>query len=102
MVRADVVQLIAYTPDAHGVYDAQTQTARTVYCTVRSASYKDIAAAGTDGLRPELVFRLDHDFEYQGERTAVYNGQTYNIDRTYMADEAGWIELTCSRGDPHV
>ena len=100
MVRADVITLIGVNPDAHGVFDETVQAERDVMCTVRSASYRDIQAAGTDGLRPELVFRLAHDFEYQGERTCRYNGLIYNIDRTYFADNDDWIDLTCSRGEP--
>ena len=100
MLRADVVTLISETPDAHGVYDETTAAERDVLCTVRSASYRDIQAAGSDGLRPELVFRLAQDFEYQGERICRYKGLVYNIDRTYFADGADWIELTCSRGEP--
>ena len=102
MIRADVCTLITETPGAHGVYDETEKKKRTVLCTVRSASYRDIAAAGTDGLRPELVFRLANDFEYQDEKTAVYKGTEYNIDRVYYAENENWVELTCSRGDPHV
>ena len=102
MVRADVITLITESPAQHGVFEDVDQTGREVMCTVRSASYKDIAAAGSDGLRPELVFRLAHDFEYNGEKTAIYSGRRYNIDRVYFADGADWIDLTCSRGDPGV
>ena len=100
MLRADVVTLISEAPDAHGVYDETTAMERDVMCTVRSASYRDIQAAGSDGLRPELVFRLAQDFEYQGERACRYKGLVYNIDRTFFADNADWIDLTCSRGEP--
>lgn len=102
MVRADVVTLITESPTQHGVYDDITETARDVMCTVRSASYKDIAAAGSDGLLPEIVFRLAHDFEYQDEKIAEYHGRRYNVDRVYVGDQSDWIELTCSRGDPNV
>lgn len=100
MVRADVITLISEVPDAHGVFDNTTSTERDVMCTVRSATYRDIQAAGSDGLRPELVFRLAQDFEYQGERVCRYKGNVYNIDRTYYADNEDWIDLTCSRGEP--
>lgn len=96
MVRADVLTLIAETPAAHGVFDTTETTERTVYCTVRSASYSDILAAKSDALRPEIVFRLAHDFEYQDEKICRFRGALYNIDRTYVS-EADWIELTCSR-----
>lgn len=102
MVRADVVTLITQTPGQHGVFDEVTETGRTVMCTVRSASYRDIAAAGSDGLLPEIVFRLEHDFEYQNEKVAEYKGTRYNIDRVFFADGQNWIELTCSRGDPNA
>lgn len=55
MVRADVIKLIAESPAAHGVYDETTRTARTVMCTVRAASYRDIEAAGSEGLRLSLI-----------------------------------------------
>lgn len=50
---------------------------------------------------PEIVFRLSHDFEYQGEKVAMYNDVEYNIDRTYISDQ-DWIELTCSRRNADV
>lgn len=96
MVRADVLTLIAETPAAHGVFDTFTPTERTVFCTVRSASYSDILAAKSEGLTPEIVFRLSHDFEYAGEKIAEFHGVQYNVDRTYVSQE-DWIELTCSR-----
>lgn len=101
MVRVDVITLISEDPAAHGVFDSTETTGREVLCTVRSASYRDVAAAGTDGLRPELVFRLAHDFEYQDERICEYKGKRYNIDRVYFSDDSNWIDLTCSRGEPN-
>lgn len=102
MVRADVVTLISEEPEHHGVFDEVTESRRVVMCTVRSASYRDIAAAGSDGMLPEIVFRLEHDFEYQNEKVAEYKGTRYNIDRVFFADGQNWIELTCSRGDPNA
>ena len=102
MVRANVLTLIAEDPTAHGVFDTPTPTERTVYCTVRSASYNDILVSKSEGLRPELVFRLTHDFEYQGEKICEFNGVRYNIDRTYISGDQDWIELTCSRGNADV
>ena len=102
MVRADVMTLRSEDPAAHGVFDSTEATRREVLCTVRSASYRDVAAAGTDGLRPELIFRLAHDFEYQDERICEYKGQRYNIDRVYFSDDSNWIDLTCSRGEPNA
>lgn len=102
MVRATTVTLLAENPQAHGVFDEPEESAREVLCTVRSASYRDIEAAGGMGLRPELVFRLPFDFEYQDEKVLIFDGRRWNIDRVYFADDTDWIELTCSRGDPNV
>lgn len=102
MLRASVLTLIGETPTAHGVFDTYTPNRRTVYCTVRSASYSDILAAKSEGMRPEYVFRLSHDFEYQGEKICEWKGVEYNIDRTYIASDADWIELTCSRRNANV
>ena len=102
MVRASVLTLIAEDPTAHGVFETYTPSERTVYCTVRSATYNDILASKSEGLRPEIVFRLSHDFEYKGEKICEYNGVRYNIDRTYVANDSDWIELTCSRGNADV
>ena len=96
MVRADVLTLIAETPEAHGVFETYTPTERTVFCTVRSASYTDRLAAKSEGFVPEIIFRLSHDFEYQGEKICAFRGVRYDIDRTYVSDQ-DWIELTCSR-----
>lgn len=96
MTKNGVVTLIAESPDAHGVFDTYTPTERQVFCTVKSAGLRDIMAAGGLGLKPEIILRLPHDFEYQGERLCRYAGTEYNIDRTYVSDE-DWIELTCSR-----
>lgn len=93
--------LIDENPTSHGVFSDPTRTERTVFCTVRSASYTDRLAAKSEGFVPEIVFRLAHDFEYQGEKIAEFHDVEYNIDRTYIS-EADWIELTCSRRNADV
>lgn len=101
MLKADVLTLIAETPAAHGVFDEYEPAERTVFCTVRSASYTDRLAAQSEGFVPELVFRLSHDFEYQGEKLCRFHGVEYRIDRAYYG-ETDWIELTCSRRNADV
>ena len=103
LVRADTLILIAENPAAHGAFDGFSSVQKTVYCTVRSATYTDILTAKAEGLQPEVVFRLSHSFDYDGEKICTWNGQQWNIDRTYVS-EADWIELTCSRryGDANV
>lgn len=101
MVRADVLTLIAETPEAHGRFDTPTEVRRQVYCTVRSVGMREAYEALSHGLRPEFVFVLTHSFEYQGEKRCEFHGVEYTVLRTYVT-EADGIELTVERGNQHV
>ena len=98
MMRADVIDLITETASAHGVHDAVTETARTVYCTVRSVTRSEFYTALNAGVQPEVVFVLTLAEDYQGERVVRWKGQKYRIVRTYMTADDG-IEITCERAD---
>ena len=98
MMRADVIDLIKETASAHGVHDAVTETARTVYCTVQSVTRSEYYNALNQGIQPEYVFKLALAEDYEGERVVRYKGLKYRVIRTYMtADDA--IEITCERSD---
>lgn len=101
MVRADVLTLITETPEAHGRFDAPTETRRQVYCTVRSVGMREAYEALSHGLRPEWVFVLTHSFEYQGEKRCEFRGIQYTVLRTYVT-EADGIEITVERGNQRV
>ena len=58
MMRADVIDLITETASAHGVHQAVTETARTVYCTVQSVSRSAFYTGLNAGVKPEFVFVL--------------------------------------------
>lgn len=96
MVRADTVDLIGESPKAHGVFDAPTLTARTVYCEVKSISQNEAYQARAIGLNPEYKLILSHSFEYNGEKLCDFRGIRYSIIRTYMNENDG-IELTVQR-----
>lgn len=98
MMRADVIDLITESDAAHGVHATVTETARTVYCTVRSASRSEFYSAMNAGVRPEWVFVLALAEDYQGERVVRYKGQKLRVIRTYITDSDG-IEITCERSD---
>ena len=98
MMRADVIDLITETASAHGVHQAVTETARTVYCTVQSVSRSEFYNALNAGVQPEYVFHLTLAEDYQGERVVRYNGQKFRVVRTYMTVDDG-IEITCERSD---
>jgi hypothetical protein len=98
MLHADVLTMIAETPAARGAFDAQTETRRTVLCTVRSVGMREAYEAMGHGLHPEWVFVLAHDFEYQGEKRCVYHDQEYRVIRVYVT-EADGIEITVERSN---
>ena len=98
MMRADVIDLITESDAAHGVHATVTETARTVYCTVRSASRSEFYSAMNAGVRPEWVFVLALAEDYHGERVVRYKGQKLRVVRTYITDSDG-IEITCERSD---
>lgn len=101
MLHADVLTLITDSPAEAGVFDPRTETARDVLCTVRSVGMREAYEAMGHGLRPEWVFVLSHDFEYQGEQRCRYHGVEYRVIRTYVT-EADGIEITVERSNAHV
>ena len=98
MMRADVIDLITETASAHGVHQSVTETARRVYCEVRSVNRQEFYAGMNAGVQPEYVFYLALAEDYQGERVVRYKGQKFRVIRTYMTDDDG-IEITCERWD---
>lgn len=98
MMRADVIDLITETASAHGVHQAVTETARTVYCTVQSVSRSEFYTGLNAGVKPEFVFVLALAEDYRGERIVRYKGQKLRVVRTYVNEEDG-IEITCERSD---
>lgn len=92
MIRAAVLQLIAEAPEARGVFDDATETARQVFCDVRSVTRAEFYRAKEIGVEPTFIFVLSNFAEYNGEKIAVYEGARYRIVRTYVNGES--IELT--------
>ena len=93
MIRAGIVKLIRESPQAHGVGTRAQETARKVFCTIRSIGTAEAYQAMATGLNPEMKVVLHHDFEYDGEKICEVNGKRYKIIRTYIT-EADGIELT--------
>lgn len=99
MIAADVLFLVAEDPGAHGVFDKPTETARKVFCTVKSVGWNEFYRAKDNGLEPSIVFVLADYAEYKGEKIALYTPpnaaeqKRYRIIRTYTNDQT--IELVC-------
>lgn len=87
MDRSREVTLVAkaYTPDSIGQL-LPTETTRTIYANIRSASRAEWAAAGQLGFQPELVVTcFSPDYEEGHERTVIVDSRRYEVYRTYQA-----------------
>lgn len=83
MVRADVIQLVNESPDAHGVFDKPDETTTQVFVEVRSVSMSESYRARSAGLDPVFVFVLSDYADYNGQKVIVYNEKRYRVIRTY-------------------
>lgn len=92
MINDDVLYLVSESPEAHGIFDAPTETPRMVYCQALSVTGTEFWHAKNNGIDPAYVFRLSHALEYQGEKICVFHGTRYRIVRTYT--NAQYIDLT--------
>ena len=98
MLKADVIDLITETRSGHGVHEAVTETARTVFCMVQSVTRSEYYTALNAGIMPEFVFKLTLAEDYQRERFLRYKGQKFRVVRTYVTQDDG-IEITAERAD---
>lgn len=109
MDRSAVLTLVSevQTQDSYGIFRTTTST-RDVFCQVNSVSRQEFFEAGRNGLNPEYEFTMFAG-DYQGERMCIYDGQQYNIYRTYIgrndaielyAERTGGTNLTPEEVDP--
>lgn len=100
MTEYGILTLIGHNPETHGAFATFTEVRRNVYVTALSVGRTEMYHAMAQGLQPEYVFRLEHDFEYHKEPECEYNGIRYKVIRAYKTQTDG-IELTVQR-DNHV
>ncbi len=98
VIRDDVCYLVAESPEAHGIFDKPTETARAVYCLVRSVGQQEYYRALENKLHPSIVFILQDAIEYRGEKIVLWTprggAQTrYRVLRTYQDGVA--LEIVC-------
>lgn len=79
-----VISLVkeVYTQNDFGL-DLTTESSRTVFCSTRSVNRADFYAAGQIGLALDYVF-ITNPVNYQGEKILEYQGERYEISRTYQ------------------
>ena len=75
-------ELISFTPDAHEVGSAQTETKRKVKVQELSLTQAEAYQAGGEGLAPEAKLLIQYDREYKGERELDYRGERWKVLRS--------------------
>lgn len=90
MIRADVITLIKEEP--HGVFDSHTPKGRQVYAEIKSVRMSEFYKALNEGIEPTFVFTMTDYADYDDEKLCEYNGELYDIIRTYVKNQS--IELT--------
>lgn len=71
------------------------ETETSILCKLKSITRNEFYNAVASGLRPELTFVI-HKFEYDGQKKVKFEGNKYNVIRTY-ATGIEELELTCER-----
>lgn len=72
----------AITYDEYG-NEIITQTERDVFCQVYGITRSEFYSAATANMQPEMTVRLTEAIDYEGEKTARYDGVLYSVIRTY-------------------
>lgn len=93
----DVLTLLKVTTekDTRGVLH-KSISSRDVFCNRSSVSRNEFFDGGRNGLNPEYLFEVFAG-DYDGETMCRYNGKPYAIYRTYLPDNADYIELYVQR-----
>ena len=90
-------ELISFTPDAHEVGSAPTETKRKVKVQELSLTQAEAYQAGGEGLNPEAKLLIPYDRDYKGERELVYRGERWRVIRTDPYKEYNGVILLLRR-----
>ena len=90
-------ELITFSPDAHEVGSAPTETKRKVKCQEMGLTQADIYQAGGEGLSPEAKLLIPYDRDYKGERALEYRGERWTVLREDPYKDWNGVILTIRR-----
>ena len=71
------------------------RTPRMVFCRVRSITREEYYDAATDDLKPEIAITITHRIDYDSENLVEFNGEYYDVIRTYWRGDE--VELTLQK-----
>lgn len=86
----DVITLISKTLTTYDTYgnEVMTTTTRTVMCRVYDTTRNEFYAAAQAGLKPDITVRLSDHADYQGEKSAMFHGDEFDVIRTYRGNDS--------------
>ena len=90
-------ELISFSPDAHEVGTAVTETKRRVKCQELSLTQAELYQAGGEGLSPEAKLLIPYDRDYKGERELEYRGERWKVLRSDPYKEWNGVILLIQR-----
>ena len=90
-------ELITFSPDAHEVGSAPTETKRKVKCQEMGLTQADIYQAGGEGLSPEAKLLIPYDRDYKRERELIYKGEYWRVIRQDPYKEYNGVILSIRR-----
>ncbi len=68
------------------------RTPHRVFCDVKSVTRTEFYDASTHDLKPDLNITISHRIDYNGEKLLVYDGQVYDVIRSYW--DGDQVDLT--------
>lgn len=90
----DVCSLISVTTDKDEIGNMITKEKEyMVYCSKLDITRAEISAAGSLGLKPEMMLIIDAD-AYGNEKLLEYQGKKYAIYKTFQRVD-GFMEVYC-------
>ena len=92
MIRAE--QITFLSEDPHGAFEAFTPSEWTVFAEIRSVKASEFYKALNDGIEPQYVFVLTDYADYDGSKLVRYNGQLFDVVRTYTPVDGQPLEIT--------
>ena len=91
------VELIGFSPDAHEVGTAVTETRRKVKAQELSLTQAELYQAGGEGLSPEAKLLIPYDRDYKGERELEYREERWKVLRSDPYKEWNGVILLIQR-----
>ena len=89
--------LVGFSPDAHEVGTAVTETIRRVKCQEMGLTQADVYQAGGEGLSPEAKLLIQYDRDYKGERELEYKGERWTVLRSDPYKDYNGVILSIRR-----